>query len=319
MTEILNSTLVETPPDEPTSVLRTHALNRSFGSFQAVADLALDIRQGEIYAFLGRNGAGKTTTIRMLMGIINSDSGQLDFFGHKTKRPSRKQKQSIGYVSQEQFFYPWMTANVIGKFVRGFYPNWDDQEYQRLLEVLDLPDDRKISQLSGGMKVKLALALALAHRPELLILDEPTSGLDPVARLEFRQMILHQARKYGRATFYSTHLIEEVEDTADRVGIIDQGRLLYEGRIDTLKQMIRAWVLSRTDELSMRDQEDLETPTPPPGFSVLKETRNDDEIRWILRAEPEAWNDWHPAQGVVQEQSLEDIFVTLVGGKSRDL
>src|SRR6185503_16425561 len=112
-------------------------------------------------------------------------------------------------------------------------------EFDRLLGLLELPPDRKASQLSGGMRVKLALALAVAHRPALLILDEPTAGLDPVARREFLELIASQARNHGRTTFFSTHLIDEVERVADRVGIIDRGRMRYEGSLTDLRAEVK--------------------------------------------------------------------------------
>src|SRR5262245_25386800 len=170
----------------------------------------------------------------MLMGIIKADRGSMDLFGQATRRTTIAQKRRIGYVSQGQFFYPWMTCRRLGRFVGGFYPTWDPVEYERLLNVLDVPYDRKVSALSGGTRVKLALALALAHRPEMLILDEPTAGLDPVARREFLDMIGRQARMHRRTTLFSSHLVDEVERVADRVGIIHRGRLRYEGPIDAL-------------------------------------------------------------------------------------
>src|SRR5579872_3364351 len=227
------------PTGERAVVLRTHGLKRSFGNVCAVEGLDLIVRAGEIYGFLGINGAGKTTTIRMLMGIIKPDSGMIELLGQLTRRTTIRQKQSIGYVSQEQTFYPWMTCNELGRFVGGLYPSWDRAEFGRLLKVLDLPPDRKTSQLSGGMRVKLALALALAPRPALLILDEPTSGLDPVARREFLEIIQRQSHDHGRTTFFSSHLVGEVERVADRVGIIHKGKMRYEGDLQSLRDSIR--------------------------------------------------------------------------------
>jgi ABC-2 type transport system ATP-binding protein len=205
----------------------------------AVDGLDLDVRTGEIYGFLGVNGAGKTTAIRLLMGIIKADAGVIEILGEQTRRTTIRQKQSIGYVSQEQTFYPWMTCRMLGQFVGGLYPTWDAAEFDRLLRVLDLPPDRKASQLSCGMRVKLALALALAPRPALLILDEPTSGLDPLARREFLNIIRQQAREHGRTTLFSSHIIGEIERVADRVGIIHRGRMCYEGSLDELQASIR--------------------------------------------------------------------------------
>lgn len=249
----------EVAPATPVApvVLRTDGLSRSFGKVAAVEQLGLTVREGEIYGFLGMNGAGKTTTIRMLMGIIKPSAGQIELLGQRTRRTSIKQKQSIGYVSQEQNFYPWMTGRGLGRFVGGFYPSWDAAEFDRLLRVLEVPSDRKVSQLSGGMRVKLALALALAPRPALLILDEPTSGLDPVARREFLDLIQRQARDHRRTTFFSSHILGEVERVADRVGIIHQGRMRYEGDLETLRNSVRQvrWPIT---------VERLVPPPPPP-------------------------------------------------------
>src|SRR5262245_11884613 len=126
-------------------ILRTRGLSLSFGKVRAVDGLDLTVRQGQVYGFRGRNGAGKRTTIRALMGISRPDRGTIEMFGKATRRPSIAEKQRIGYVSQGQFFYPWMTCRVLGKFVGGFFPTWDDVEFGRLLHVLDVPPDRKVS------------------------------------------------------------------------------------------------------------------------------------------------------------------------------
>ncbi len=229
----------ETTAVEPEVILRIDDLRVSYGRLRAVDRLNLTVRAGEIYGFLGRNGTGKTTTIRAMMGIIKPNCGRIELLDYRGRRIGVKQKQRIGYVSQEQHFYPWMSCRTLGRFVSGFYPTWDHEEYDRLLRLLELPPPRRVSHLSGGMRVKLALALALAHRPPILILDEPTSGLDPVTRREFLEIISRQARSHNRTTFFSSHLIDEVERVADRVGIIHSGRLCYEGSVATLQESVR--------------------------------------------------------------------------------
>ena len=221
------------------NVLEVRNLKRHFGKVPAVESVDLNVAAGEIYGFLGINGAGKTTTIRSIMGIIAPESGTIRLVGETTRRTSVKQRRSIGYVSQEQNFYPWMSCKALGKFVGSFYPNWDAAEFSRLLAVFSIPQERKVSALSGGMKAKLALALAVAPRPELLILDEPTAGLDPVARSEFMEIIVAQSRQHQRTTFFSSHLIDEVERCADRIGIIDAGRMRFEGQLDELRDQVR--------------------------------------------------------------------------------
>ncbi len=284
------------------AILRVRDLRRSYGNFVAVDGLNLQVNEGEIYGFLGVNGAGKTTTIRMLMGIITPESGTIELMGETTRRTTLKQKQKIGYVSQEQVFYPWMTGQMLGKFVGGLYPKWDKQEFERLLKVLEVPADRKTSQLSGGMRVKLALALALAPRPSLLILDEPTAGMDPVARREFLDIIEHQAREYGRTTFFSTHLLNEVERAADKVGIIHQGKQRFEGDLKLLQ--------NRVQRIKVRAGVTL-----PAGFNVwrVEEKPGDVEgalFEMVVDAPPELWATTTVAR---ENLSLDDIFIACVG------
>ena len=191
---------------------------------------------------------------------------------------------------------------MLGKFVGGLYPTWDAAEYRRLLAVLEVPANRKVSGLSGGMRVKLALALAIAPRQPLLILDEPTAGLDPVARREFLEIITHQAREYGRTTFFSTHLLDEVERAADRVGIIHQWKKRFEGLLDKLQRRVREITLSAGAPL-------------PVGFQVWREldltqTEIGPEYRLIVEADSASWEN----AGVLgRKLPLDDIFIACVG------
>jgi ABC-2 type transport system ATP-binding protein len=224
--------------------------------------------------------------------------------GRSSRRTTVEQKRQIGYVSQEQFFYPWMTCKALGRFVGSFYPTWDAQEFLRLLGVFEIPLDRRSSELSGGMRAKLALALALAPRPAVLILDEPTAGLDPVARREFMEIIVAQARQHRRTTFFSSHLIDEVERCADRVGIIHQGRMRYEGDMAELRARVR------------RIRVPLEPPfTAPSGFEVWRDEPLGSERRLTLNADPELWNAWAADGAAFEHLSLEDIFISCVGAR----
>jgi ABC-2 type transport system ATP-binding protein len=323
-------------PAAPRVVLSAAGLRRSFGKVAAVDGLNLQVREGEIYGFLGANGAGKTTTIRMLMGIVKPEAGTIELLGERTRRTSIRQKQAIGYVSQEQTFYPWMTARALGRFVGGFYPAWDMAEFDRLLQVLDVPPDRKASQLSGGMRVKLALALALAPRPALLLLDEPTSGLDPLARREFLDIIQRQARVHHRTTFFSSHIIGEVERVADRVGIIHRGQMQYEGDLESLRASVRLVRFRNANDLRAAaafsappvvsaPPAALPPPLPPSaslpvqpfqvpeGFQILRDSTQDGGHALVLRASPAMWDTFRSDGAEVCPLSLEDIFIALVG------
>ncbi|HET9451922.1 MAG TPA: ABC transporter ATP-binding protein [Aggregicoccus sp.] len=277
-------------------MLRTHGLSRRFGSVKAVDGVDLELRRAEVYGFLGRNGAGKTTTLRMLMGVLRPDSGEVELLGRRARRVDVAQKRQLGYVSQEQTFYPWMTAQQLGRFVGDFYPSWDAQEYLRLLSLLDVPPARKAAQLSGGTRMKLGLALALAHRPALLLLDEPTAGLDPVARREFLDIVRHRVRETGQTVLFSSHLLSEVEQVAHRVGILHDGQLRFQGTLTALRESVR--------------RVDLPADLPlPPGFTPVGMDATGAPGR-VLHALPEAWREGLlPPEAQVEQLSLEDIFL----------
>ena len=288
-------------------ILQTTDLCHSFGKIKAVDHLNLRITEGEIYGFLGLNGAGKTTTIQMILGVLGVDFGTIELFGEVNKRTTVKQKQQIGFVSQEQNIYPWMTAEVAGKFVKGLYPNWDQEEYVRLLEVFEIPSKQKFSTFSGGMKMKLAFALAVAPRPKILILDEPTAGMDPVARREFLQIIKRQSKKSGCTVFFSSHLLDEVEFIADTVGIIHKGKMKFEGNLDLLQQRVRR---VRGDQCFM----------VPEGFELwhkdLADASDEESFYYTLCADPEHW-DSSELDGKIL--SLNDIFIDCVSLSTMDV
>jgi ABC-2 type transport system ATP-binding protein len=273
-----------------TFALRLTGVRRRFGKALALDGLSLSVRPGEIYGFLGRNGAGKTTTLRILTGLLGADSGQVEVLGQQVKRVPVALKRRIGSVSQEQHFYPWMTGRQLGRFVSGFYPTWDQAEFLRLCVALDVALDQRALELSGGTRTKLGLALALAHRPELLLLDEPTTGLDPVARREFNDLVASIVKERGTTVFLSSHLVDEVQQVAHRVGIIQAGAMRIEGDVPGLLESVR------------RVRQPLGAGAPPPGFSVV---RGD-----VFRAAPEAWaaTAW-PEGTQVQSLSLEEVFL----------
>jgi ABC-2 type transport system ATP-binding protein len=278
------------------AAIRLSNVQHRFGRVTALDGLSLSVGEGQIYGFLGRNGAGKTTTLRILMGVLKARSGVVELLGERVRHVTVRLKRRIGYVSQEQHFYPWMTPRQLGRFVRGFYPTWDEDEFVRLLAALDVPPDRRSAELSGGTRTKLGLALALAPRPPLLLLDEPTSGLDPVARHEFNSIVSEMAKARGTTVFFSSHLVDEVEDIATHVGIIEKGRLAVEGEVGALLASVRR-VTSATP-LAM-----------PEGFARV---RGD-----VWRATPDAWARAAWPEGVtVSPLSLHDFFLAhaLSGG-----
>jgi ABC-2 type transport system ATP-binding protein len=295
------------------SVVALRGIEKSYGAVQVLRGVELELGRGEVYAFLGRNGAGKSTTLRIVMGITRPDAGELRLFGELVAPGDTQQRRRIGYVAQEQHFYDWMTPEALGNFVGAFYPTWKSAEYARLLRALDVPQ-RKVRALSGGTKVKLALALALAHDPELLIFDEPTAGLDPVARREFVEIVRDLAATGRRTLLFSSHLIDEVERISHRVGILEQGQVRYQGSLLELRDRAR---LLRLPALAGQELAELLQLLAQLQLQVLAQHQEAGTLELTLwEVEPAklaALAQQLPAASF-EALSLEDAFVALVRG-----
>lgn len=229
------------------AVIELANVTKRFGRETALDDVTLSVPPGVVFALLGENGAGKTTAIRLMLGLAEATSGEVRVLGLPSRRRGLEIRRRVGYLPERPTLYEWMTAAEIGWFTAGFYadagrgnaPVADFQHYFRtLLTGFDVPPNRRLSQLSRGMRAKVALSLALAHRPELLVLDEPTSGLDTMVRREFLESMIDIAAE-GRTVLLSSHQISEVERVADVVAMIHTGRLLVVERLDELKRTTR--------------------------------------------------------------------------------
>jgi ABC-2 type transport system ATP-binding protein len=218
-------------------MIEIEGLWKRFGRFDAVRGLDLSVPEGAAFALIGPNGAGKTTTIKTAMNIIEPDRGAVTMMGVDSRRLGPADYARIGYVSENQDLPGGLTVAQFLAYLRPFYPTWDRALENEVLGQSQLPPDRKIRNLSHGMRMKLALAGALAFRPKLLILDEPFSGLDPLVRDEFMELLLAQV---GDATvLISSHELGEIEGVATHIGFIDQGRLLFQEPLEELSARVR--------------------------------------------------------------------------------
>jgi ABC-2 type transport system ATP-binding protein len=220
--------------------IETHGLVKSYGRVEAVRALNLCVEPNCITAFLGCNGAGKSTTIKMLLGMIAPSAGEGTVLGKRIGDPneSREARGKISYVAENKPLYGYMSVEQTIRFAGSFYRDWRDETAKELLYRYGLPLERKVRLLSKGMRTKLALLLAFARRPELLILDEPSEGLDPVGIEELLQTLVGQCAE-GTTVFFSSHQIAEVERIADRVCILDKGRLMVDASLDHLRESYR--------------------------------------------------------------------------------
>jgi ABC-2 type transport system ATP-binding protein len=210
-------------------------LQKRFGRKRAVDGLSLEVPRGTVYGFLGRNGAGKTTTIQILVGLLSPTAGQVRVLGLDPRRQDVELHQRVAYVPESPAMYGWMRVREACDFAAGMWPGWSAARAEDLRERFGFAAQDKLGSMSRGMKGKVGLVLALAREPELLILDDPTSGLDAVVRREFMDGIIGALSGTGTTVFFSSHIIADVERIADRVAIIDRGRLVLEGTVDELK------------------------------------------------------------------------------------
>jgi len=203
---------------------------------QAVRNLNLSVKAGEVFGFLGPNGAGKTTTMNVLLGFVSPTRGEAFLFGNNVREPIARQR--IGYLPELTYYYKFLTAEELLRFYCQIFEIPKSEQGSRIdaaLKLVELESARKrlIKSYSKGMQQRVGLAQALINNPDLLILDEPTSGLDPLGRMKVRE-IIQRLKNEGKTVFFSSHELGEVETVCDRVAILHQGELRVEGRVDEL-------------------------------------------------------------------------------------
>ena len=285
---------------------------KRFGRTIALDHVSLSIPSGVVFALLGENGAGKTTMIRILTGFVRPDAGHATVLAQASEKASLEIRRAIGYVSDSPALYDWMTAEEIGWFTSAFYDGAFPDRYLKLMAEYDIPTGIRIKNLSRGQRAKVALALATAHDPQLLILDEPTSGLDPMVRRQFLESMVDRAA-LGRTVLLSSHQISEVERVADWVGILHQGKLKLVQPLDALKHSTSIVTATMDDPSSVV--------ALPPG-RVLTESQVARQMRWVVQDLPDDWEEQYGDDSGVtnltaQSATLEEIFVAVCDSRAR--
>ncbi len=226
------------------SAIKIEGLHFSYGKKHVLKGVDLEVPKGSIFGFLGRNGAGKTTAIKTLLGLQKPQAGRCLVGGLDSVADTLEVRRRIGFMAEDQQMYGWMTVSRIIKWVAGFYPKWDYKFSDELAEVLSLPKDMKVKELSKGQNSSLALLLALGHRPDIVILDDPTLGLDPIARKDFLRHVIDLLQSRGVTVFFSSHLLYEIEPVADHIAILDKGVIVKASKTDQLRESVRKFTLT---------------------------------------------------------------------------
>ncbi|MFO7324250.1 MAG: ABC transporter ATP-binding protein [Pseudomonadota bacterium] len=221
------------------AAVRLQDLTKSFGRHQVLAGITTEVHPGDVVGVIGKNGAGKTTLLETLLGFSPPTSGTAQVFGEEATQMSNAVKARIGFVPQQEELLPTLTGRRQLALNGCFYRNWDHALIERLAREWEVPLDRRVGALSSGERQKLATLMALGNHPDLLVLDEPVAALDPLARRRFLQQLLEIAADPSRAVIFSSHIVSDLERVANRIWILRDGVLLWDGDTDALKQSVK--------------------------------------------------------------------------------
>ncbi|HEX4228300.1 MAG TPA: ABC transporter ATP-binding protein [Bryobacteraceae bacterium] len=289
-------------------ILRTIQLSKRFGKTLVLDRMDMSVPEGSIYGLLGPNGAGKSTTLQLLMNIHQASSGCAEIFGHDSRRISPRDFTQIGYVAESQEMPDWMSVAGYMAYLQPFYPDWDSTRAEQLLRQFDLPPERKLRNLSRGMRMKAALASSLAYHPRLIVMDEPFGGLDSLVRDEVIEGLLANAE--GASILISSHDLAEIESFASHIGYLDRGRLQFSEEMASLTERFR--------EVEVTVDRDPRVPTSAWPASWLNTEQSGSLIRFIEtqfqreRTMAEVRRLFQDAKQVaVKAMPLRSIFVTL--------
>ena len=283
-------------------MLELKHVTKTFGDFKALDDLSMTVPRGAVYGLVGPNGAGKSTAIRCLLGVYRPENGEITMNG-ETIYENPAVKVTIGSIPDEIFYFPSATLEDMRKFYRGLYPKFDDELFERLYEVFNLPKKSPLRRFSKGMQKQAAFHLSICTRPDLLVLDEPVDGLDPVMRRQVWSLLLSDVAQHGTTVLISSHNLRELEDICDHVGIMDHGKMLLERSLADMQ--------GSTHKLQIVGD-------PPVGLDVLHESASGRLKTLIVRGDAkrieELVADSNPDYFDILPLSLEEIFIYELGG-----
>lgn len=236
------------------NALDVQNIHKTYSDF-SLDSVSFSLPAGYIMGFVGQNGAGKTTTIRCILNMAARDGGEIKIFGLDNVRDELAVKQKLAVVFDEIFFVDTWRVREVEKAIRGFYSGWDSKLYGEYIKKFELSPEKRVKELSRGMKMKLMLAVAMSHSAKLLILDEPTSGLDPVARDELLNILREYIADGEKSVFFSTHITSDLDRIADYITLIDHGKIFYTGTKDGLLEhfcIVKGGKTDLTDDMKKK-------------------------------------------------------------------
>ena len=284
------------------TILEIKHLKKYYGTTRGVEDVSLKLDKGDIYGFIGPNGAGKSTTIRTIMGLINKTDGNIYIKGKELDKDDLEIKKIIGYLPSEVNLYDDMTVKELFDYHESFYDFDISKKRKELVKTLKIDESKKIESLSLGNLKKVGITLALMHDPEILILDEPTSGLDPIIQNAFHELLLKEKEK-GTTILYSSHVLSEVSNICDKVGIIKDGKIIKEDLIENVKKDNCTYLTVASKDISSIKKE--------LKLKIISE--KDNEVRFLNDKDADTiikiLSKYQIDKLLIEEISLEDLFI----------
>ncbi len=288
-------------------MIKATDITKKFGDFCALDSLNLNAEKGSVYGLVGPNGAGKTTFIKCLMGIYNSDSGEIKVDGNLISENAIKQK--IVYIGDDLYFFPGYTIRDMAKYYAGIYESFSWEEYERIKNVFGLNEKAKLKRLSKGMKKQAAFWIGISCRPELLVLDEPVDGLDPVMRKAMWSVVLEKVAEGNMTVLVSSHNLRELEDVCDHVGIMHEGKVVIEKSLDDVKGNIHKLQIAFEGEIPEEFKSEI---------TVLNESRMGSVSLLIVRGQADEIKEkaekYNPVIMDILPLTLEEVFIYELGG-----
>ena len=284
------------------NILELKNLKKYYGDICGIENVTINLNKGDIYGFIGPNGAGKSTTIRTIIGLINKTAGDVYIKGKKLNINDLDTKRIIGYLPSEINLYDDMTVEETLDFHASFYNNDTSKRRKELVKLLKIKENKKIEDLSFGNLKKVGIVLALMHEPEILILDEPTSGLDPIMQNVFHNILLEEKKK-GTTILYSSHILSEVANLCEKIGIIKDGKIIKEDLMENFKKENYTYLTIYSKDIS-KIKEDLHLELISEiagGAKFINNLQANDLIKKLSKYQIEKF--------LVEEISLEDLFI----------
>ncbi|MEY8000053.1 ABC transporter ATP-binding protein [Clostridium sp. Mt-5] len=283
------------------NILEINNLSKIYKGF-TLDNISFSLPRGYIMGLIGPNGAGKSTTIKLIMNLIRKNSGLIKVFGLDNLKCEKQIKQKIGFVYDANYFYSDLTTTAMKNIICRFYKNWDDKAFNRYMDEFNLSRNKKIKQLSKGMKMKYSLAIALSHNAEFIIMDEPTSGLDPVFRSEMLDTLCSIIQDENKAILFSTHITTDLEKIADYITFLNSGKIVFS---DTKDNILDSYGIVKGDKnLLQPDMRNKFIGIRETSFGFEGLTNNSPEIKKLFKDKV-----------IIERATLDDIMVYTVKGE----